>query len=116
MICKKGTREKCMRLKRYHDGCSGCEKNAIEIVRDRGRNLNEDIQIVKETGQTLHDLYIGVSGFGGDTTDFAWRSAIDILRGVCSHCKYANSHVCNECMWSNEGNGEDHWTFNEVVL
>lgn len=115
MICKKGTHEKCMCLRRNCDGCSECEKNAIKIVHDRGRNLNDDIRIVKETGQTLYDLYIGVDGLNGDPMDFAWRSAIDILRGVCSYCKHNHSHVCDECMWSNKGDGEDHWTFNAEV-
>jgi hypothetical protein len=116
MICKKEPHEKCMCLKRKHGGCSECEKNAIKTVRDHGRNLNEDIKIVKETGQTLHDLYIGVYGISGDPMEFAWRSAIDILRAVCDYCKHSNSPVCDKCMWSNEANREDHWTFNEVVL
>lgn len=116
MICKKGTNENCMCLQRKHGGCSECEKNAIKIVHDHGRNLNNDIKIVKETGQTLHDLYIGVHGISGDPLEFAWRSAIDILRGVCNYCKHTDSHICNECMWSKEGNGEDHWTFDEVFL
>lgn len=63
MMCKKDHPEKnkCMCLKRRLDGCIGCEKKAIKVVQESGRNLNEIITDVKRTGETKHDLYVGVN-------------------------------------------------------
>lgn len=116
MKCKKDSCEKCLCLKRKHEGCADCEKKAIEIIRIYGRDLNDDIKNAKETGRTFHDLYIGVDGINGDPLTFAWRSAIDILRGVCKYCKRVCSKACAECMWSNDLNGEDHWFFDDSLL
>ena len=115
MICKKvpPRNKKCMCLKRYNGGCISCEKNARKVVKESGRDLHETITDVKETGETIHDLYVKVNGIDGDPDSVSWRSAIDILRGVCHYCKHISSHACNECMWASETNSEDRWTFDE---
>lgn len=115
MLCKRQIQccEKCMCLKRRHDGsCEDCEKNAIKAVYNYGRNLNELITEVKESGKGIRELYVKVNGLDGDP-GLWWRSAIDILRGVCKYCKNVSSSACKECMWTSETNSEDHWVFDE---
>jgi intergrase/recombinase len=111
MICKKNThkKEKCMCLKRKHGGCSDCEKKAIKTVQESGRDLNETIKFVKETDETIEELYVEVRET--DKIAEAYRSAIDILRGVCDYCQRRGSMSCKRCMWSNRPEGEDNWFF-----
>ena len=121
MECKKGPEysKKCQCLKRKHGGCADCEKKAIKIVRETGRDLNETIRFVKESGETIDELYVAVDGGVDNELEclppFAFRSAIDILRGVCEYCKRLYSKVCDGCMWSNGLDGEDRWLFNDNV-
>jgi hypothetical protein len=102
-----------MCLRRYHDGCGGCEKKAIKLVNESGRDLNEIVTDSKNGGKTDLDLYVGVRGFDGDPSSFWLRSSIDILRGVCRYCKNAGTHVCDDCMWAFKADGKDHWMFDE---
>lgn len=102
MTCKKGTHEKCLCLKRKGGGCVDCEKRAIETAARYGRNI--------------HGAYVGVNGVNGDENDFAWRSAIDILRGICDYCNHDNWERCNGCMWASGNGDEDHWLFDLRVL
>lgn len=116
MNCKKNDTysEKCRCLKRKHGSCADCEKKAIKVVYESGRDLNEAIEFVKDSGEELDDLYVAVDGGFDDReclSPFAFRSAIDILRGVCKYCKQRYSKVCLDCMWNNELDGEDHWLF-----
>ena len=115
MTCKKNTErdKKCMCLRRYHDGCSGCEKKAIKVVHDSGRNLNEIVTDAKKGAETGLELYVGVPGFDGDPDAFYLRSSVDILRGLCKYCKNVDTHFCEKCMWAGEADGEDRWMFNE---
>lgn len=119
MNCKKIANEKCRCLRRKHDGCADCEKKAMDAVRKSGRNLNETIKFVKETGDMTPDLYVAVDEFAcffECRPSFAFRSAIDILRGVCKYCRRGYSKACLDCMWSHEGLGEDFWLFDEDIL
>lgn len=114
MNCKKDPHEKCLCVKRKHGGCVDCEKSAIKIVKESGRDLNETIKLVKETDAIIDDLYIAVDDFACGLeccSAFVFRSAIDILRGVCDYCKRRTSKACDECMWSNMLNGNDRWFF-----
>ena len=62
MDCKKGPEysKKCQCLKRKHGGCAECEKKAIKVVYESGRDLNETIEFVKESGKEIDDLYVAV--------------------------------------------------------
>lgn len=114
MYCKKDSHETCLCLKRKHEGCADCEKRAIKIVKESGRDLNETIKLVKETGETIDDLYIAVRDFACGLEcrpAFAFRSAIDILRGDCKYCVRFLSRACVHCMWSDTYNSEDNWFF-----
>ena len=115
MVCKKGEHHKksCMCLRRRAEGCIFCEKKAIKVIYDSGRDINETVTDAKETGGGDLDLYVGVKGFDGDPDAFYLRSSVDILRGVCKYCKHENSDICNECMWLNNIDLEDHWEFDE---
>ena len=120
MVCKKGEHvechdgnKHCVCLKRRHVGCAECEKKAIKVVHDSGRDLNEIVMDTKNGGDFGLDLYVGVKGFDGDPHAFYLRSSVDILRGVCKYCQHENSDTCNECMWLNNIDLEDHWVFNE---
>lgn len=117
MICKKGEhhKKKCMCLKRYHGGCITCEKNAIKVIHDSGRDLNEIITDAKKGVDAGLDLYVGVQGLDGDPDEFYLRSSVDILRGVCKYCKHENSDICNKCMWLTNIDLEDNWVFGESL-
>jgi hypothetical protein len=122
MDCKKGPEysKKCQCLKRKYGGCEECEKKAIKVVYESGRDLNETIEFVKESGEEIDDLYVAVDG-GFDNElecmpSFAFRSAIDILRGVCEYCERLYSKACVGCMWSNGLDGEDRWLFDDHGL
>lgn len=114
MNCKKDPRDTCICLKRKYGYCADCEKKAIKVVRESGRNLNEIIKTAKESEETVYELYIAVRGFDGNPEELWFRSAVDILRGVCKYCGNYSSNKCNECMWQNNLNGEDHWFFEEM--
>lgn len=115
-LCKKDPCEKCLCLKRKHGDCADCEKKAIKIVQKSGKDLNELIKDVKESGETIHDLYVGVDGFDLGLEwhpPFTFRSAIDILRGVCNYCKRRYTKICHECMWLTGLNDKDFWCFDD---
>ena len=117
MKCKKGPEysKKCQCLKRKCGGCADCEKKAIKVVYESGRDLNEAIEFVKDSGEELDDLYVAVDDVFDDRDclpPFAFRSAIDILRGVCEYCKRLYTKTCVGCMWSNGLDGGDRWFFN----
>lgn len=118
MVCKKGEHigdcgghKNCMCLRRRYEGCIFCEKKALNLLHEYGRDLNEVITYVKNGGDTGLDLHVGVNGLDGNPDSFYLRSSIDILRGVCKYCKHRNSNACNECMWLNNINLEDNWEF-----
>lgn len=106
-------------MKRKHSGCADCEKNAIKVVHESGRNLNDTIEFVKDSGEIIDDLYVKVDeGFDDDLecrSVFVFRSSIDILRGVCKYCKRVCSKKCIECMWNGDGD-EDNWFFDDSLL
>ena len=120
MNCKKDSNDACMCMKRKLGDCDVCEKRAIEVVRESGKDLNEVIKYVKETGDTIKDLYVGLRGYDEDPDHLWFRSAIDILRGDCRYCTRFMSESCSTCMWSldmiDEGCGEDHWVFDESAF
>ena len=119
MNCKKDSCQKCLCMKRKHGGCTECEKTAIKTVKESGRDLNEIIEYVKETDETIADLYVAVDDFACGLEcrpPFVFRSVIDILRGVCKYCKRGYSKACLDCMRSHEGLGEDFWLFDDGLL
>lgn len=111
MNCKKGYEysASCLCMKRKHGDCTDCEKKAINIIQKTGKDLNEVIRTVKESGKVEYDLYVGVN----DGSEFMLRSAVDILRGVCRYCKRLPSKTCLDCMWLYGLEGEDLWVFND---
>ena len=118
MVCKKGEhiechggKKQCMCLKRRHLGCEVCEKKAIKVIHDSGRDVNETVTDAKKGVDAGLALYVGVQGLDGDPDEFYLRSSVDILRGVCKYCKHENSNICNECMWLNNIDLEDYWEF-----
>ena len=114
MTCKKGEHVgDCMCLRRRHEGCIFCEKKALKVVHEYGRDQNEVITYVKNGVDAGLALYVGVQGLDGDPDEFYLRSSVDILRGVCKYCKHENSDICNECMWLSNIDLEDHWVFDE---
>lgn len=74
--------------------------------------MNEAIGFVKENSDVeFDDLYVTVDGFNDG---FAFRSAIDILRGTCTYCRRSGTMTCVDCMWwrtENNHNGNDRWLF-----
>lgn len=119
MNCKKDSCEKCLCLKRKHGGCADCEKKAVKVVHESGMDLNETIEFVKKSGETIDDLYVEVDGRFGNSLEcqppIYFRSAIDILRGVCKYCKRLCSKSCAECMWNSKLDGKDRWLFDGDV-
>lgn len=111
--CKKDHHEKCLCVRRKHGDCIDCEKRAIKTVQESEKDLNETIKAVKESGETIRDLYIEVDQREPGNIDIMFRSAIDILRGVCNYCERQSSKACDECMWSGKNGDKDHWYFND---
>lgn len=110
MTCRKDMHDKCLCLKRKHDGCAECIDNAVAKIRNANVDLNELIKTIKEIGEETPALYVRVDNFDGyDTNNTAWRSAIDILRGVCDYCEHDWWHRCDGCMWMNGNGDEDRW-------
>ena len=104
MQCKKDiNKKKCLCLKRYKGGCAACEKNAMQVVKESGRDLNEAVTDAKENPENI-------------PKDVAFRSSIDILRGVCLYCKLYATEACDECMLVNKPDGKDYWTFDEHLV